>query len=168
MDNSFNVPWDASGELEALTLNLADEVFALEAHMVQEILDPVPETYVPGSPALVSSIINFRGRVIPLADLHLAFNLPQSPVTQNSRIVVIECDLPGHTTLLGLKADCVHEVTKFQRATAEEPPAVGLRWPQSYIRCLIRRDGHPVVVPDLRSILIVLCGRGRPSTMSLH
>lgn len=164
----FNVPWDADGFIEALTLNLGDERFAIEAYMVQEILDPVPETYVPGSPTLVPGIINFRGRVIPLADLHLAFNMPPAPVTINSRIVVIECDLPGHTSLIGIKADCVHEVTSIPRTLAEQPPTVGLRWPQAFIRCLIRHEDGPIVIPNLKNIFVILCGRNRPTHMSLH
>jgi purine-binding chemotaxis protein CheW len=43
--------------------------------MVREVLDLLPETPVPGAPAFVGAVINFRGRVIPLVDLRLAFDM---------------------------------------------------------------------------------------------
>ena len=57
--------------------------------MVQEILDLLPETKVPGSPAFVGSVINFRGKVIPLADIRIAFGMDATQETIDSRIIVI-------------------------------------------------------------------------------
>ena len=51
-------------DLEVLTFNLARETFALEAILVREVLDKSPETQVPGAPAFVDAVINFRGRII--------------------------------------------------------------------------------------------------------
>jgi hypothetical protein len=63
--------------------------------MVQEITDLVAETAVPGAGGFAGSVINFRGKVIPLADLRVAFGLESRPVTIDSRIVVIEIGLGG-------------------------------------------------------------------------
>ena len=61
------------GAVQALTFDISGEIFALEAGVVREILDLLPETDIPGAPAFVGAVINFRGRVIPLVDLRLAF-----------------------------------------------------------------------------------------------
>ena len=132
--------------LQVLTFDLHGETFALEAGLVREVLDLTPETAVPGSAPFVSAVINFRGRVIPLADLRLAFGLARGADTIDSRIVVIEYELEGGPTLVGLRADKVHEVA------TEEAPRVGLRWRTDFIRCLARRDGDLIVVPDLGQI----------------
>ena len=70
--------WGAGDELSVLSFNLNGETFAIEATVVQEILDLLPETHVPGSKPFVSSVINFRGKVIPLADIRLAFGMEVS------------------------------------------------------------------------------------------
>ena len=41
--------WDADGQLEVLTFDLAGETFAVEAMLVREILDLLPETSLAGS-----------------------------------------------------------------------------------------------------------------------
>lgn len=144
--------------LQVLTFDLHGETFALEAGLVREVLDPTSETAVPGAPAFVDAVINFRGRVIPLADLRLAFGLERGEPTIDSRIVVIEYDLDGDPTLVGLRADKVHEVTSLEAVDTEEAPRVGLRWRADFIRRLARRDGDLIVVPDLEQIFVTRGG----------
>ncbi|MFN3521870.1 MAG: chemotaxis protein CheW [Phenylobacterium sp.] len=116
-----------SEAMQVLTFDLHGETFALEAGLVREVLDLAPETAVPGAAPFVAAVINFRGRVIPLADLRLAFDLERGEATVDSRIVVIEHDLDGEPTLIGLRADKVHEVTSIEPQDTEDAPRVGLR-----------------------------------------
>lgn len=141
-----------SGELEVLTFELQGEMFALEAGIVREILDMAPQTMVPGAPRFVGGVINFRGKVIPLADLRLAFGMEAKAATIDSRIVVIELDLDGTPTLIGLRTDRVNEVTALDLAASEQPPSVGMRWRRDYISCLIKRKGQFIILPDLQCI----------------
>ncbi|WP_297509141.1 chemotaxis protein CheW [uncultured Caulobacter sp.] len=141
--------------IEALTFDLRGETFALEAGLVREVLDLLPETVVPGAPSFVSSVINFRGRVIPLVDLRVAFEMDVAAPTIDSRIVVIEYDVAGEPMLIGLRADKVHEVTSIDRAITEDVPRVGLRWRSEFIQLLARRDGDVIIIPDLDRIFAV-------------
>jgi len=135
-----------------LTFDLQGETFALEADLVREVLDVAPETAVPGAAPFVDAVINFRGRVIPLADLRLAFGMGRSESTRDSRIVVIEHELDDEPALIGLRADKVHEVTSVPLSDTEDAPSVGLRWRADFIRCLAKREGEIIVVPDLAQI----------------
>lgn len=146
--------WGAGEELSVLSFNLNGETFAIEATVVQEILDLLPETHVPGSKPFVSSVINFRGKVIPLADIRLAFGMEVSEATIDSRIIVIELDLDGEPTLIGIRTDRVYEVTTLARAASEPPPSVGMRWRADYIDCLVKRGGEFVIVPNLNAIFV--------------
>lgn len=144
--------WNDDGELEVLTFDLHGETFALEAIMVQEILDLLPETIVPGAMPFVGSVINFRGKVIPLADIRLAFGMEAGEATIDSRIVVIEIELQGELTLVGLRTDKVNEVTTLSRDMSEPPPSVGMKWRADYINCLVKRDGQFIILPNLQAI----------------
>ncbi|WP_395445104.1 chemotaxis protein CheW [Caulobacter sp. UC70_42] len=138
--------------IEALTFDLQGETFALEAGLVQEVLDLLPETPVPGARPFVGAVINFRGRVIPLVDLRLAFDMSAGAPTIDSRIVVIKYVLDGEQALIGLRADKVHEVTTITRDTTEQAPRVGMSWRPDFIRLLARRGGDLIVIPDLEQI----------------
>ncbi|ANK87165.1 MULTISPECIES: chemotaxis protein CheW [unclassified Rhizobium] len=148
----FDNHWSYAEEVEVLTFDLNGETFALEAAIVQEILDLLPETAVPGSKPFVASVINFRGKVIPLADLRLAFGMEAAEATIDSRVIVIEIDLQGEPTLVGLRTDKVNEVTTLAKTASEAPPSVGMRWRADYINCLVKRGGEFIILPNLQAI----------------
>ncbi|WP_337270278.1 chemotaxis protein CheW [Oryzifoliimicrobium ureilyticus] len=156
--------WTDKDEVEVLTFNLGGETFALEAVTVQEILDLLPETAVPGASAFVASVINFRGKVIPLADLRLAFAMERTEATIDSRIIVIQIDLQGEETLIGLMTDKVNEVTTLAKSASELPPSVGMRWRADFIRCLVKRAGQFIIIPDLNTIFSSRHEAGRGTT----
>ncbi len=167
MSADNDIAWDEDSQLKVLTFELSGETFALEANMVCEILDLLPETQVPGSAPIAGSVINFRGSVIPVADLHLAFGLSQQAISQDSRFIVIELGHDGDTCVIGLKADKVHEVTTFDRTAAEPAPRIGTRWRQDFIRCLAKRKGDFVVIPNLPRIFAT-CGHGSVQAGTQH
>lgn len=139
--------------LEVLTMALQGQTFALEAAQVREILDMVSVTEVPGSQPFVSSIINVRGKVVPLADLRLKFGMEQAADTIDTRIVVIELDIDRVPTIVGIRADKVYEVTELAPSSLAEVPRVGMRWRPEYIRFIGKRGDDFIVVPDLARIL---------------
>ncbi|MEN3792392.1 chemotaxis protein CheW [Fulvimarina sp. MAC3] len=141
-----------SKAMHALTIRLQDEMFALEATNVREILDPVPITRVPNAGAFVGGLINVRGNVVPLADLRVSFGMDRPPADTDTRIVVMEIELDGEPMVAGILADKVYEVTDIETASIEEAPKVGMRWPAEYVRGIGRRDDDFVIIPDMQQI----------------
>ncbi|MDQ0457331.1 chemotaxis protein CheW [Rhizobium paknamense] len=148
----FHEVWGDQDDLSVLTFTLGAETFAIKATMVQEIIDLLPETLVPGARPFVSSVINFRGKVIPLADIRLAFGMMPAVATIDSRIIVAEIDMEGEPILVGIRTDRVYEVTSLTRAASEPPPAIGMRWRADFIDCLVKRGGEFIILPDLLAI----------------
>ncbi len=144
--------WRDAEEIEVLTFDIAGETFALEAVIVREILDLVPETPVPGAKDFVGSVINFRGRIIPLADIRIAFGMEAVKATIDSRIIVIEMEFDGEINLIGIRTDKVNEVTTLARTASELPPSVGMKWRADFISCLVKRGTDFIIVPDLEVI----------------
>ncbi len=143
---------ETEGALEVLTLGLDGHVFAIEAAHVLEILDLVPVTEVPGASPFVNGLINVRGKVVPLADLRHKFGMERTPSTIDTRIVVVEVDLDGSLTTVGLIADKVYEVTEIAAAAVEETPKVGMTWRPEFIRCIGKRGDDFIVVLDSEAV----------------
>jgi purine-binding chemotaxis protein CheW len=144
--------WHGDRSLEVLTLGLEGEIFALEAACVREILDLPSITEVPGSQAFVRGLINVRGKVVPVADLRIKFGMELKPPTIDTRIVVIEIDIDGDPTTVGIRADKVHEVTEVAASALEETPRIGMRWRPEFIRCIGKRGADFIIVPDIARI----------------
>jgi purine-binding chemotaxis protein CheW len=138
--------------LEVLTLSLDGHIFALQATHVREILDMVPITEMPTASPFVNGLINVRGKVVPLADLRHKFGMEQRPSTIDTRIVVIEIDLDGDQTTVGLLADKVYEVTEIAATAIEETPRIGMTWRHEYIHCIGKRGDDFIVVLDIGAV----------------
>ncbi len=152
-------PWDENGQLEVLTFNVGDECMAIEAISIREILDLLPETRVPGAPDVVASVVNFRGKIIPIADLRVAFGMPrdaEQAASTDHRIVVIETEIAGEVLQIGLLSDKVHEVTILDRANSSEPPVLGMRWKRAFVRELVRQPESVILIPDLPTIFATM------------
>ena len=111
-----------------------------------------PQHNAPAPVPLRASMITFRDRIVPLADLRGSFGMEAHANTADSRIIVIELDVNGDPFLIGLTADRVNEVTVLHAGDAEEAPVIGMRWPRDHVRCLVRREGDLVVLPDLTAL----------------
>lgn len=137
---------------QVLMLGMGGELFAIDAGIVREILDPVPVTEVPGAKPFVNGVINVRGKVVPLADLRLRFGMPAKANTIDTRIVVVEIELDGYPTAVGLLADKVYEVGELEAASTEEAPPIGMRWPPEFVRGIGKRQDDFVIVPDIQRL----------------
>jgi purine-binding chemotaxis protein CheW len=150
------------GTMKALTLRLQDEVFAIEAGSVREILDLVPVTGVPNAPAFVGGLINVRGRVVPLADLRVVFGMHRPPPDKDTRIVVIETEIEGEPTIIGIVADKVHEVTEIDATSVQDAPRVGMRWRPEFVAGIGKLRDDFLIIPDLGRIFEFQGGRSTP------
>jgi purine-binding chemotaxis protein CheW len=138
--------------LQVLTLGLQDEIFAIEARHVREILDVVPVTEVPGAHPFVAGLINVRGKVVPLADLRLKLGMELRPPTIDTRIIVVEIEIGGEPVSVGLRADRVYEIAEMTAGSLEDTPRIGMRWRSEYVRCIGKRGGEFLIVLDLEGI----------------
>ncbi|MGJ5206626.1 chemotaxis protein CheW [Bradyrhizobium sp. HKCCYLR20261] len=143
----------AASAMQVVMIGLGEEKFALDAGLVREIIDPVPETKVAGAKAYVPSLINVRGNVIPLADLRIRFGMPPTEHSVDSRIVVIELMLDGEPVLVGVTADKVYEVTEISQTDVQQTPRVGMHWKPEFIRFITKWREEFVIVPNMERIL---------------
>jgi len=104
-----------------LTFDLAGEGYGLEICHVTEIIGIQKVTNVPDMPDHVIGVLNLRGKVIPIVDVRLRFNLPLREYDERTCIIVVNVnDNP-----VGLVVDQVSEVVDIEQKDIEPPPATG-------------------------------------------
>jgi purine-binding chemotaxis protein CheW len=143
---------DIDRSIEILTFGLEDEIFAVEATCVREILDLAHVTEVPGAQPFVNGLLNVRGKVVPLADLRVKFDMEQRPPTIDSRIVVLEIEIDGEPVTVGIRADKVFEVTELPATALEAAPKIGMRWRPEHIRFVGKRAADVIIVLDIERV----------------
>ncbi len=138
-----------------LTFNLGGETFALEIRHIREILQFDGLTEVPLMPGFVRGVINLRGSVVPVIDLHVRFQKPPTEIQRRTCIVIVETGTEGAMTVLGVMVDHVSEVLEIAPGDIEPAPSFGSGMRSEFIKGVGKVNGHFVILLDVEHVLSV-------------
>lgn len=105
-----------------MTFKLASEEYGLGILRVREIIGLMDITRVPRTKDFIRGVINLRGKVIPVVDLRLAFNMERMADTDQTVIIVVQWALNNTATTMGILVDEVLEVMNIEANQIEPPP----------------------------------------------
>ena len=111
----------ASDELQLVSFNVAEQEYAIAIEDVQEIVQ-IPDTiiHVPHSESHVIGVMTLRSRLLPLVSLRRMFGLPDQPLDEKSRIVVLALG----SASVGVAVDGVSEVLRVAKTFVDAMPAL--------------------------------------------
>ena len=136
-----------------LTFSLGSEEYGVPVLKVREIIKMLDITPVPQAPAHVKGVVNLRGKVIPVIELRLSFNLPPQDYTDRTCIVVVEVTVGGVRIPMGIVVDSVSEVLTIGGPEIEPTPRVGERIDSHYVSGLAKVKGTVKILLDLDCLL---------------
>jgi purine-binding chemotaxis protein CheW len=132
-----------------LAFELGGQCYAVEVERVEVVLETVPITRVPKAPAHLRGVINYRGAVIPVADLGVRFGEGRTPTGPGTSIIVLQVRYGHDDITIGVLADSVREVIDLDTARIERPPRLGSRVDDALIRGIGEKAGEFIVVLDI-------------------
>ena len=136
-----------------LTFTLGDETYGIGILKVKEIIGMMTITSVPRTPAFIKGVINLRGKVIPVMDLRLKFDMGEIPYTDRTCIIVVEIDAESETVLIGIVVDAVSEVLNISEEEIEETPAFGTKLNTDYILGMAKTEGRVKILLNIDKVL---------------
>lgn len=132
-----------------LTFELANEAYGIEILKVREIIGMMDITQVPRMPHHVRGVINLRGKVIPVIDLRLKFDMSETEQTSETCIIVV--DVRGNQ--MGLQVDKVSEVLDINGSEIEDAPEVGSSVDNSFIHGMGKAKGRVNILLNIDRVL---------------
>jgi purine-binding chemotaxis protein CheW len=148
-----HAPEQQTTSSQYLCFRLAGEECAIGILRVREIIEFVTVTRVPATPPWVRGVMNLRGGVVPVIDLAVKFGLSGSPVTKRTCIVIVEADLDGEPTVMGIVVDAVSQVLELSPADIEPPPPFGTSVRVDYLLGLGKFGDRFVLLLDIDRVL---------------
>lgn len=148
-NNTASVQSSDDPVLQWVTFRLDDETYGINVMQVQEVLRYTEITPVPGAPSYVLGIINLRGNVVTVIDTRQRFGLDQAPITDNTRIVIIEVD----RQVVGILADSVAEVVYLRQSEIETAPNVGNEESAKFIQGVCNKNNELLILVDLEKLM---------------
>jgi len=135
-----------------LTFSLAGEEYGIVILKVKEIIGMMPVTPVPKTPSYVKGVINLRGKVIPVADLRLKFDMEEAAYTERTCIIVVEIKEGLGHVLMGIVVDSVSEVLNIKSGEIEDTPAFGTQMDTDYILGMAKTGGGVKILLDIDKV----------------
>ena len=74
---------DESSQYQLVTFQLGDELYGVDIMDVKEIVKVQAVRPIPNAPYYVEGIINLRGEIIPIINLHKRFHIQKRKATDN-------------------------------------------------------------------------------------
>jgi purine-binding chemotaxis protein CheW len=127
-----------------LRFQMGGQSYAVELLKVQEV-QRVPDILpVRGAAPHVMGVMNLRGQIIAVIDLGACIGLPHEPLTEASRVIVLETD----EETVGLLVGAVAEVISLSERAVENPVSSIPALPREALIGIARHGSHMSVLLD--------------------
>ncbi len=136
-----------------LTFTLSEEDYGIGILKVKEIIGMMAITSVPRTPVYIKGVINLRGKVIPVIDLRVKFDMGEKAYTDRTCIIVVEIDSQEETILIGIVVDAVSEVLNIQENEIVDPPSFGTALDVGYILGIAKTGGRVKILLNIDRVL---------------
>ncbi|WP_027359900.1 chemotaxis protein CheW [Desulforegula conservatrix] len=143
----------AGREGKYLTFRLGNEEYGVGIMRIREIIGMMPVTSVPQTPGFVKGVINLRGKVIPVIDLRLRFQMEEVQYDERTCIIVLEITTRESHLQIGVVVDSVSEVLNIREDDIEATPAFGIKLNTDYILGMAKAGGSVKILLDIDKVL---------------
>lgn len=134
---------DLSGRY--LTFYIGNAVYGIELLHVIEIISIQSITTVPHVPHYIKGIVNLRGKIVPVIDVRLKFNLEEKEYDDKTCIIVVVID----DMHVGLIVDSVSEVATVENDQLATPPEFSDGNTNKYLNSVSNINGRLILNIDI-------------------
>jgi purine-binding chemotaxis protein CheW len=144
-------------KIQVVAFELANAEYAVDILHVQEINRLINITRVPRSPSYIEGVINLRGNIVPVINLHKKFNLASPGFDEDTRIIVFQfAEIKA-----AIIVDSVAEVIQLDRFNIEESGQLYSSIDTEAIQGMAKIDERVLILLDLEKILIAEINKPR-------
>lgn len=135
--------------LKYLTFEIDKRTFAFPIKDVLEIIEVQEAMPVPEFPEYVKGIINTKGRVIPVIDVRLRFQMEEKEYTERTCIIVVSIS----SVEIGFIVDTVRAVMEIEEEMLAPPPAITTDKVTRYINGVVKYENELIIILDAKKML---------------
>lgn len=140
---------------QLVTFQLGSELYGVDIMDVKEIVKIQAVRLIPNAPFYVEGIINLRGEVIPIINLHKRFYIKKMEVQSDDGMSEDEggfiiLDIEGNK--IGIIIDRIERVVPVNRDEVKPPPQMLAGIGTEYIQGVVRQNDDYLIILDTRRL----------------
>lgn len=147
MNNDAELHNEGEEEIQVVAFQLGKEEYAVDILNVQEINRLLNITRIPRADKHIEGVVNLRGNIIPVINLHTKFNLESAGDEDDKRIIVFQFD----DVRAGIIVDEVSEVLRIN--TGDIEAAAYHSMDAEMIKGIAKVGDRLLILLDLQKIL---------------
>lgn len=145
---------DIDKKTSYINLRIGTEHFAISVYKVLEIIQYDQITKVPNSSDYVPGVLNFRGSIVPVIDMHKRFNMSTAG-NDEKMVVVVDIVNKDKDVLMGLLVDQVTDVIEFEYKNIKSVPDLGIKYNPEFLEGFIEEKDKFIMVLNIDRVLSV-------------
>lgn len=133
---------------QLVTFQLGEELYGVNIMDVKEIVRLQNVRVIPNAPYYVEGIINLRGEIIPIIDLHKRFRiqaLPKDETDFDGGFIILNID----NNKIGIIIDKVARVVSVREEDVKDPPQMISGIGSEYIEGVVREENQYLIVLNI-------------------
>ncbi|MCQ2588818.1 MAG: chemotaxis protein CheW [Treponema sp.] len=138
-------------QFQLVTFQLGEELYGVNIMDVKEIVRLQDVRVIPNAPYYVEGIINLRGDIIPIIDLHKRFRiqaLPKDETDFEGGFIILNIE----NNKIGIIIDKIARVVSVKGEDVKEPPQMISGIGSEYIEGVIREDNKYLIMLNIRKL----------------
>ncbi|MGX9754773.1 chemotaxis protein CheW [Clostridioides difficile] len=135
--------------IKYLKFKVDEQDFGIELEKVIEIVGNQEIIFIPELPTYSKGIINLRGKIIPIIDMHLRLRKNNLNTTDYVYIVIVELE----NLVVGFVVDKVEEIIGLKENQISPPPRVTLEYSDYFVSGIGEIDNQIITLLDLKKLL---------------
>jgi len=139
-------------QYQLVTFQLGEEHYGIDIMDVKEIVRLQDIRPIPNAPSYVEGIINLRGEIIPIINLHKRFHIKRAVIGEDEELLsgFIIIDIDGMK--LGVVIDKIARVVTIENEQIQAPPQMLSGIGAEYIQGVIQNEDGYLIILDIRRL----------------
>ena len=114
----------SENNLSFVTFKLNKELYGINIDSTREVIQLCDVTGIPNAPSFVDGVINLRGEIIPIIDLHKRFDFPMMKYTEEEELLGSILIINVNELTIGIIIDKIHRVISCAEGEIQPPPSM--------------------------------------------
>lgn len=137
------------GEDSFIVFQIAGVYYAIRSDIVQQLEMVENITPVPNLPPYVDGVMLSRGKVIPVVNMRVKFNLEKIPYDLKTRIIVVNIN----DRTIGIIVDSAREYLTIPQENIQPAPESFPDFSSRFLEGIVNLEGRLILILNLEEIL---------------
>ncbi len=143
---------EKDNQIQVVSFQLGEEVYAIDIMEIKQIVNMQEVREIPNAPPYVEGILNLRGAVTPIINLHKRFVLSKPEMSEEDKLLSGFIILEIHNMTLGVIIDKILRVVTLDAEMVQPPPQMISGIGVEYIQGVVNIDGNYIIILNIERL----------------